>query len=40
LVVGEPLRVTDTTEEGIERARATLEDGLKQNEARARQILT
>jgi lysophospholipid acyltransferase (LPLAT)-like uncharacterized protein len=40
LVVGAPLRVPDTSEEEIERARATLEEGLKQNEARARQILT
>ena len=39
LVVGKPLIVADTTEAAIETARVTLDATLKENEARARQIL-
>jgi lysophospholipid acyltransferase (LPLAT)-like uncharacterized protein len=40
LVIGKPLIVADTSEAAIETAQVTLEATLKQNETRARQILT
>ena len=40
LVIGEPLTVSDTTEKTLESASASLEERLRETEARARQILT